>query len=99
MTFGLNRPSGSAASAQLSSTTSCERRKRDHTLPARYGATLIPMGPYRAFSRRAAARAAATVPPSPITDTAANCADPANVVADMTIGASRPNPAVRASTP
>ena len=43
--------------------------------------------------------AAPTVPPSPRTDTAANCADPANVVADMTIGASHPKPAARASTP
>jgi hypothetical protein len=32
-------------------------------------------------------------------ETAANCADPANVVADMTMGASHPNPALRASTP
>ena len=43
--------------------------------------------------------AAATVPPSPMTDTAANCADPANVVADITIGASQPKPAARARTP
>jgi len=43
--------------------------------------------------------AAATLPASRMIETAANCADPANVVADMTIGASQPNPALRARTP
>ena len=56
-------------------------------------------GPYRAFSRSAAATAAATVPPAPSTETAANCAEPANVVADITIGAAQPQPAARASRP
>ena len=59
----------------------------------------MPIGAYLAFSRSAAATAAATVPPSPSTDTEANCAEPANVVADITIGASHPNPTARAITP
>jgi hypothetical protein len=57
------------------------------------------MGVYRAFSRRAAATAAATLPPTPRIETAANCAEPANVVADITTGATGPMPAARASTP
>jgi hypothetical protein len=32
-------------------------------------------------------------------DATANCAEPAKVVADMTIGAAQPMPAARASTP
>ena len=43
--------------------------------------------------------AAATVPPTSRIDAAANCADPANVVIDITIGASVPMPAALASTP
>jgi hypothetical protein len=44
-------------------------------------------------------QAAATPPPVPSTDATANCAEPANVVADITTGASDPMPASRASTP
>ena len=47
----------------------------------------------------AAATAAATAPPSSITVTAAICADPANVVSDITIGATTPMPASRARIP
>src|SRR5438874_6782121 len=43
--------------------------------------------------------AAATLPPVCRIDTAANWADPANVVADIAIGAQTPIPAVRARTP
>jgi hypothetical protein len=43
--------------------------------------------------------AAAAVPPAPSTDTIANCAEPANVVADRTIAASESIPAAVASTP
>src|SRR5262245_15491538 len=43
--------------------------------------------------------AATTLPPSSSTDAAANCAEPANVVADMTIGARLPSPAVVARMP
>ena len=58
--------------------------------PASAGATLTPIGPYRRFNRIAATTAAPTVPPSPRIETAANWADPANVVTDITIGATRP---------
>ncbi len=85
--------------AHDSSTTSCAWTNRDHKEPVRYGATEMPIGAYLAFSSSAAATAAATVPPSPRTETDANWADPANVVADITIGASQPNPTARASTP
>ena len=43
--------------------------------------------------------AAAMLPPSSSTDAAANWAEPANVVADMTIGATEPMPAVDARIP
>ena len=56
----------------------------------RYGATLTPIGPYRAFKRTAAITAAPRVPASLRIDAAANCAEPANVVTDITIGATRP---------
>jgi hypothetical protein len=51
------------------------------------------------LSSTAATIAAAALPPSPSTETAANCAEPPNVVADIAIGASVPIPAARASTP
>lgn len=40
-----------------------------------------------------------TLPPAPSTETAANCAEPANVVAEKTIDAPEPIPAARASNP
>jgi hypothetical protein len=43
--------------------------------------------------------AAAAAPPSRRTEAAANWADPAKLVADMTSGAVHPIPAARASTP
>ena len=51
------------------------------------------------MSRTAATIAAATAPPDPSTETTANCAEPANVVSDITIGAATPMPASRARTP
>jgi hypothetical protein len=39
------------------------------------------------------------VPPAPSTETTANCAEPANVVADMTSAANESTPAALASTP
>jgi hypothetical protein len=39
------------------------------------------------------------VPPAPRTETIANCAEPANVVADMTSAASESIPAALARTP
>ena len=43
--------------------------------------------------------AAAALPLDPRIETAANCAEPAKVVADMTSGATAPRPEVRASSP
>ena len=60
---------------------------------------MTPSGRYRAFSRTAARTAVAADPPAPRTETAANCADPAKVVTDITMGATLPIPAARASTP
>ena len=51
------------------------------------------------LSSTAAAIAAATAPPDPSTDATANCAEPANVVSDITIGATVPIPASRARMP
>jgi hypothetical protein len=51
------------------------------------------------LSSTAAATAATTAPPAPRIETAANWADPAKVVIDITTGASDPIPAERASTP
>jgi hypothetical protein len=39
------------------------------------------------------------VPPAPSTETTANCAEPANVVADMTTAGAASMPAACASTP
>jgi hypothetical protein len=43
--------------------------------------------------------AAATAPPVSSVETTANCAEPANVVADMTMAASGSKPAARARMP
>jgi hypothetical protein len=51
------------------------------------------------LSSTAAVIAAATAPPDSSTDATANCADPANVVSDITIGAIMPMPASRARMP
>ena len=59
----------------------------------------MPIGAYLAFSITAARIAASADPPFERTDTTANWADPAKVVADMTSGAVHPMPDVLASTP
>ena len=51
------------------------------------------------MSSTAATIAAATAPPDSSTEATANCADPANVVSDITIGATTPMPASRARIP
>src|SRR5437899_9725428 len=51
------------------------------------------------FRSSAAATAAAIPPPAPSTETEATCAEPANVVADMTTAAAAPKCDARASTP
>ena len=90
MILGSCPPRPSAESAHVSSTTSWARRNRDHHGPVRDGATLRPIGAYRALSSTAATTAAASVPPAPRIEAAANWAEPANVVADITIGAIEP---------
>jgi hypothetical protein len=47
----------------------------------------MPIGRKRALSRTPARIAVAAPPPSASTAVAANCADPANTIADITIGA------------
>ncbi len=69
------------------------------TFPSSHGATETPIGRYREFSITAARIAVAAEPPAPRTDAAANCAEPANVVMDITIGATLPIPAAGARTP
>ena len=51
------------------------------------------------LSSTAAAMAAASVPPAESTEVAANCAEPAKVVAEKTTAFRPPRPASRASTP
>ena len=63
-------------------------------------ATLTPIGRYRAFSRSAAAIAVTGPPPAEMTDAAANCAEPAKVVALITTAGRAPMPPdVAESTP
>ena len=62
-------------------------------------ATVTLIATYRAFRKTAARTAAATVPPASSTETDANCAAPAKVVADMTTAAAAPKPVASASTP
>src|SRR5688572_31643207 len=57
------------------------------------------MGRKREFISAAAPTADPTLPPSITTDSAANCAEPANTIADMTIACSGEKPASVASTP
>ena len=59
----------------------------------------MPMGRKREFMSAAAPMAAATVPPVATIEIAANCADPAKTMADMTIACSSLIPASTASTP
>ena len=56
-----------------------------------------PFGRYAAIVLQTIA--AAAPPPESRIDAAANCAEPANVVADMTIASTEPKPEVCASTP
>src|SRR5439155_27213403 len=59
----------------------------------------MPIARKREFTRAAAPTAPPTRPPAETIDTAANCADPANTIADITIAATTLKPASRASTP
>jgi hypothetical protein len=83
----------SAAIAQDSSTTSCAWTSLDHRGA---GEVRRDRDPDRRVPRvqqqRPPRPPRPTVPPSRSTETEANCAEPANVVPDITIGASHPNP-------
>ena len=70
-----NRPPR-LASAHDASTTAWPSAARRSGAPSSAGAKAIPIGRKRALTRAAARTAANTVPPSPSTDVAANCADP-----------------------
>src|SRR5215471_3198709 len=93
------RPPPRCATAQDSSTINCDSKNRLSREPSKASATAMLMARYRALRRTAAITAASTLPPLSRTDVAANCADPANVVADMTIGATEPSPAATARMP
>ena len=92
-------PSPRAATAHDSSTTSWAARNRRQNPPTITGATVTPIGPYRALSSTAAVTALATPPPASRIEAEANCAEPANVVPDITTAANGGNPADRASSP
>ena len=90
MKAGSKRPPPRLAAAQEKSIIVCPISDRRSTPPSSDGARATPIGTYRAFSRIPAAIAAAASPPAARTAVAANCADPANSAADMTIGAMGP---------
>jgi hypothetical protein len=90
MNAGSNRPSPRLASAHDWSTIAWPTAARHSGRPRSEGASATPIGPKRAFSSTPASTAATTPPPPPRTATAANCAEPANTVADITTGATLP---------
>src|SRR3954451_18505831 len=59
----------------------------------------MPIGRKREFISAAAPPAAPSPPPAATIEIAANCAEPANTIADMTIAAGAERPASRARTP
>src|SRR5919198_455965 len=98
-TLRSKRPPPRADSAQDSSTISWDWTRRLGAAPSKTSPTEMLIGAYRTLSSTAARIAAAAVPPASRIDAAANWAEPAKVVADMTIGASQPIPTLRASKP
>ena len=67
--------------AHDSSTIACDSSSRRSRPPGKIPATAMLMAAYRAFRKTAARIAARIVPPASRTETAANCAAPAKVVA------------------
>src|SRR3954469_5532449 len=67
--------------------------------PGSDGPSAIPIGRKREFISAAPPTAAPSVPPAAKIETAANWAEPANTIADITIAARVLKPASRASTP
>src|SRR4051794_9156569 len=94
-----NVPSPRPAIAQEASTTVWPWAARLAAPPGSDGPSAMPIGRKREFISAAAPTADATPPPAATIDTAANCADPANTIAENAITASVEKPASRASTP
>src|SRR4051812_2594539 len=94
-----NVPSPRPAIAQEASTTVCPWAARLAAPPGSDGPSAIPIGRKREFISAAAPTAEATPPPAATIETAANCAEPANTIAEKAIVATIEKPASRASTP
>ena len=59
----------------------------------------MPMAKNRAFIKLAAVKAAGMPPPKVITDSIANCAEPAKTITEVTMACTTLKPACRARTP
>src|SRR3954470_6126823 len=92
-------PSPRLAIAHEASTTVCPCAARLTGPPGSDGASAMPIGRKREFISAAAPTAAPSPPPAATIEIAANCAEPANTIADMTIAAGAESPAWRARTP
>src|SRR3954447_7475884 len=92
-------PSPRAAMAHELSTTAWPCAARLGARPGSEGASAMPIGRKREFISAAAETAAASPPPAAMIWIAANWAEPAKTIADMTIAAAAEKPASRASTP
>ena len=86
-------------SAHDSSTMSCASTRRRRREPGKIEATETLIGTYLALRSAAATIAAAAPPPVSRIDAAANCAEPAKVVADISRAAAQPMPASPDSRP
>lgn len=93
------RPSPRLAIAHDASTTAWPSAARLRRPPLSTGATPKPMGRNRVFMSSPAVMAAAGPPPALSTLSAANWAEPANTITDITIACTAEKPAWRASTP
>src|SRR4051794_31433791 len=94
-----NVPSPRPAIAQEASTTVWPWAARLAAPPGSDGPSAIPIGRKREFISAAAPTAEATPPPAATMEIAANCADPANTIAENAMVATTEKPASRASTP
>ena len=95
---GSKRPPPRLASAHDASTIAWPVSARSRRLPRSDGASAMPIGRKRRLSRIPATIAATADPPPDSTASDANCAEPANTMSDITIGATGPITG-RASTP
>src|SRR4051794_20361859 len=85
--------------AQEASTTACPFAARLSGPPRNDGPTAALMGRKREFISVAAATAAPAPPPAPTIEMDANCAEPANTIAEKTIAASAEKPDSTARIP